>query len=282
MNLGINLMLWTDRLTDRQLPILEMLRRQGYDGVEVPILDFVLGIETDYQAWAKHLNDLNLRRTASTIRTAADNPISSDPKIRAAAVEATKRTLDCCHALGAEILVGPIHSAIGQFTGNPPTADEWRWGVDIIRQISEHAAQAGIILGLEALNRFECYFLNQIADLVRFVKEVNHPNCRLIYDTFHAHIEEKDPFAALREAAPYLSLVHISENDRGTPGQGHINWPETFATLKQIHYDGWLVCEAFGMALPAIQAATKIWRRMFHSEEQLARDALVHMKAVVQ
>src|SRR5438093_1013997 len=120
MQFGINLMLWTDRLHDGILPVLEMLRQQGWDGVEVPVLDF----NVDYATWGKHLNAFNLRRTASTARMKAENPISPDGKIRAAAVEATKRTLDCCQAVGAELLVGPIHAALGEFTGKAPTADE--------------------------------------------------------------------------------------------------------------------------------------------------------------
>jgi len=275
MQYGMNLLLWTDRLHDGVLPILEMLKKQGWAGVEVPIFDLSL----DYNAWGKRLDDLGLRRTAVTVRGAADNPISPDSKVRAAGVEATKRTLDCCRALGAELLVGPYHSAIGEFTGKQPTADEWKWGVDIMRQMADHAEKVGITLGVEYLNRFECYFINCVADVVRFVKDVNHPRCRAMYDTFHANIEEKDPIRAIREVAPYLVLVHVSENDRGTPGQGHFPWSQAFRALKDVKFEGWLVCEAFGMALPALQAATKIWRRMFDSEEQLARDALAHIKA---
>jgi D-psicose/D-tagatose/L-ribulose 3-epimerase len=274
MQLGINLLLWTDRLHDGILPVLEMLKGQGWDGVEVPIHD--LGL--DYKAWGRRLNDLDLRRTASTIRTAADNPISSDAKNRAASVEASKRTLDCCHALGAELLIGPIHSALATFSGKQASDDEWKWGIESMRQIVEHAEQAGVTIGVEYINRFESYFLTCAADAIRLVREVNHPRFRMMYDTFHANIEEKDPIAALRQSAPYLVEVHASENDRGTPGHGHIRWRETFAALKEIHFDGWLVCEAFGMSLPAIQGATKIWRRMFDSEEQLAHDALAHLR----
>jgi D-psicose/D-tagatose/L-ribulose 3-epimerase len=236
-------------------------------------------VSIDYETWGKRLDDFDLRRTAATARPAAENPISPDPKIRAAGVEATKRTLDCCRAVGAELLVGPIHAALGEFTGKPPSADEWKWGVDSVRQMAEYADQVEVTLGVEFLNRFECYFLNHVADVVRFVKDVNHPRCQMMYDTFHAHIEEKDPAAAIRQAAEYLVLVHISENDRGTPGRGQLQWSETFRALKEIQFDGWLVCEAFGTALPALQAATKIWRRMFDSEELLARDALAHIKA---
>ncbi|HZZ26719.1 MAG TPA: sugar phosphate isomerase/epimerase family protein [Pirellulales bacterium] len=274
MPFGINLLLWTDRLHEGLLPVLEMLKQQGWDGVEVPIHD----LSVDYRAWARHLDNLDLRRTASTVRTAADNPISADPKIRAAGVDATRRTLDCCQALEAEILMGPFHSALGEFTGCGRTEDEWRWGVESMRQVAQHADEVGVTLALEFLNRFECYFLNHTADMIQFVQAVNHPRCRMVFDTFHAHVEEKNSAAALRASAPYLEMVHVSENDRGTPGQGQIAWPEVFDALREMDFDGWLVVEAFGMALPAVQAATKIWRRMFESEEQLAHDALAHLK----
>jgi D-psicose/D-tagatose/L-ribulose 3-epimerase len=113
---------------------------------------------------------------------------------------------------------------------------------------------------------------------VRFVREVNHPNCRMMYDTFHANIEEKNPAEAIRACAAYTAHIHISENDRSTPGQGSVPWDATFKAIKETGYDGWLMIEAFGLALPELAAATKIWRRMFDSEEQLARDGLAFMK----
>jgi D-psicose/D-tagatose/L-ribulose 3-epimerase len=102
-----------------------------------------------------------------------------------------------------------------------------------------------------------------------------------MYDTFHANIEEKNVAAAIRSCGDLLVHVHISENDRSTPGAGNVRWDETFDTLREIGYDGWMVVEAFGLALPEIAAATKIWRRMFDSEEQLARDALTLMRREV-
>jgi D-psicose/D-tagatose/L-ribulose 3-epimerase len=272
----MNLLLWTDHLHDGLAPVCEQLKKIGYDGVEVPIFqpDDKLHAE-----WGKRLDDLGLRRTAVTIRTEADNPISSDVKVRAAGIEASKRTLDSCHAMGVETLCGPYHSAIGLFSGAGPTKDEWKWGVESMREVAEHAKSAGVMLACEYLNRFEIYFLTCAADMARFVKEVDHPSCRMMYDTFHANIEEKGVADAIRTAAPHTVHVHISENDRGTPGEGHVNWKETFDTLKEVGYDGWMVVEAFGLALPEISAATKIWRRMYKSEEQLATDALKFMKS---
>jgi D-psicose/D-tagatose/L-ribulose 3-epimerase len=202
--------------------------------------------------------------------------------VRAAAVDAMKKTLDCCHAAGVKILCGPTHSAIGQFSGNGPTEDEFKWGVDTMRQVATHAAQAGVTIATEYLNRFENYFLTSVEQTVRFVQAVDHPHVRMMYDTFHANIEEKNLTAAIHAAAPWTVLVHISENDRSIPGTGHVHWDESFDALKAAGYDGWMVVEAFGLALPGIAAATKIWRKMFPSEDQLATDSLAFMKKHVQ
>ncbi len=278
MKFGLNLLLWTGDLHDDLLPVLERLKAMGYDGVELPM--FNLTVEK-YAAWARRLDDLGLERTAVTVRGEADNPISPDPACRAAGVANNKRALDCCQAAGATHLVGPFHSALGYFTGQGPTADEWQWGVESMAEVAEYAEQVGVTLGLECLNRFECYFLNTHADSARFVQAVNHPHCRAMYDTFHAHIEEKNTERAVRACADVLAHVHISENDRSTPGTGNVNWQATFDTLHAVGYDGWMMIEAFGLALPELVAATKIWRRMYESEEQLARDGLAFMKQQV-
>ncbi len=143
---------------------------------------------------------------------------------------------------------------------------------------AEHAAKCGVMLGVEYLNRFETYLLTSAADTARFVEAVGHPSCKMMYDTFHANIEEKDIAQAIRGAGKHIVHVHISENDRSTPGAGHVDWKTSFDTLREIGYDGWYVIEAFGLALPALAAATKIWRRMFTDEMQLARDGLAFMK----
>jgi len=275
MKFGMNLLLWTDTLHDGMLPVVENLKKMGFDGVEIPVFEYNLD---KYTQWGKQLKNLGLQCTGVTVRGAADNPISPDASVRKAGIEATKRTLDCCAAAGVQTLVGPYHSALGEFSGKGPTADEWKWAVESMREVAEHAGQVGVVLGVEYLNRFECYLLNTVKDMVRFLKEVNHPSCKMIYDTFHANIEEKDPIQAIRDAAGHVCHIHISENDRSTPGQGNIPWKETFAAIKEIKYDNWLTVEAFGLALPALVAATKIWRRMFDSEEQLARDCLAFMK----
>ncbi|MFO8153439.1 sugar phosphate isomerase/epimerase family protein [Thioalkalivibrio sp.] len=275
MKFGMNLLLWTGGLDENLLPTLNMLKDMGYDGVELPVFDLEVN---HFSPWARRLDELGLQRTAVTVRGEEDNPISPDASNRARGVANNKQAIECARAAGCTHLVGPLHSALGCFSGQGPTDDEWKWGVESMAEVAEHAGQCGVMLGVESLNRFECYLLNTHADAARFVKEVDHPNCQVMYDTFHSHIEEKSTPDAIRACADVLTHVHISENDRSTPGQGNVRWEETFDTLKDVGYDGWLMIEAFGLALPELVAATKIWRRMYEHEEQLARDGLAFMK----
>lgn len=276
MKFGMNMLLWTDNITDEHRPLMERLKKLGFDGVEFTIFDHDV---KKYEALGRWLDDVGLERTVVTCVLDDKNPISPDAKVRAAGVDQLKGVLECCQAVGAKIMAGPFHSALGGFSGAGPTADEWKWGVECMKRNAETAQKCGVTLAVEYLNRFECYLLNSAADTMRFVREVGHPNCRMMYDTFHANIEEKNIPQAIKTCSEYTVHVHISENDRGTPGQGHVHWKESFDTLKETGYDGWFVIEAFGLALPGLAAATKIWRRMFESEEQLARDGLAFMKS---
>lgn len=278
MKYGLNLLLWTDRMHEGIVPVVEKVKAMGYDGVEMPIFELN---EPLYTQWGTRLDAIGLERTAVTVRNAGDNPVSHSATVRTAAVDAMKKTIDCCRAAGVKTLAGPTHSAIGEFTGTGPTADELKWGVETMQKVGEYAATAGVTIAVEYLNRFENYFLTSVAQTVAFVKAVNSPHVRMMYDTFHANIEEKNIPDAIRAAAPWTALVHISENDRSIPGTGHVHWDETFDTLREVGYDGWMVVEAFGLALPNIVAATKIWRKMFPSEDQLATDALAFMKREV-
>ena len=180
MKYGLNLLLWTDRLDDGLVPVLERVKTLGYDGVEIPIFELN---EPLHAQWGRRLDDLGLARTAVTVRNAGDNPISPSATVRAAAVDAMKKTIDCCRAAGVTILCGPTHSAIGEFTGSGPTEDEFKWGVETMRKVAEHAASAGVTIATEYLNRFENYFLTSVAQTVRFIQTVAHPRVRICWRT---------------------------------------------------------------------------------------------------
>lgn len=276
MKLGMNMLLWSPDVTPAAYqPTFEMLKEIGYDGVEIPIFDR----EVDkYAELGARLGDLGLERVAVAARGAADNPISGDEAVRREAVEAMKTNLEAAAALGASLLCGPLAAPVGVLSGAPPTVQERAWAVDHLREVAPYAQERGITIALEYLSRFEMYLTNTAADLAALVREVDHPSCRMMVDTFHAHIEEKDPRAALEACSDVLVHFHVSENDRSTPGTGQVHWETIFATLREIGYDGWVTIEAFGDAAPEFASMAMIWRRMFESEEQLARDGAAFVR----
>jgi len=271
MRIGMNLLLWTAAATEEHLPLLRSLKAWGYDGVEFPMFDPCC---SPWSVLADALDDLGLQRTAVTIMPEDANPIAAEPAIRQAGVDHLRACLDACAVLGADHLVGPTYSPCGRLVGRGPTAEEWGWAVEALRAAADHAEGVGVTLAVEPLNRFETYFLTCVEQAARLVDDVGSPRLGMLYDTFHANIEEKDPVGAIELAGARICHVHVSENDRSTPGEGHVPFDQVFAALHGIGYDGWLTVEAFGRALPEVAAATCIWRDMLSTEEALARDAI--------
>jgi D-psicose/D-tagatose/L-ribulose 3-epimerase len=270
MKIGMNLLLWTGHVTQEHVPILKALKDTGFDGVEVPVFD--PSDEGHYRWLGGVLDDLGLQRTiVALIPDEAHSPISPDAAARAGALEHLTRVIGCGQALGAQAMAGPWFQPLGVFSGDPPTGAELEHCAEVHRQVLPLLKQAGIVAALEPLNRFEAYLLNTMDQAIAYADRVGGEGIGILYDTFHANIEEKDPIAALRaiHASGNLSHVHISENDRGTPGMGHAKIREAIAVLKEVGYDGWLTIEAFGRALPELAAATRVWRDFFASPEEV-------------
>src|SRR5271165_3972423 len=267
MLLGFNMLLWASQVTDEHFPLLGKLKAAGYDGVELPLFE---GTPEIYERVGREISNNGLRATAVCVIPDAEHDCTSaDSKVRAAGLAHLKWAIDCLQAAGGEVLCGPYYQPLASFSGEPPTPEERSHIVEVHKQATRYAARANIKLAVEPLNRFECYALNTVADAADIVKRVGEPNYGLLYDTFHANIEEKDPVGAIAPNLWAINHVHTSENDRGTPGKGHVPWTATFKALKEGGYDGWYVIEAFGRALPGIAAATRVWRDFFPSTDEV-------------
>lgn len=266
MKISMNLLLWTTHVTAEHFPLLGKLKAAGFSGVEIPLFE---GDEKHYAQIGAELRKQGLAATAVTVMNADTNPISPDAKVRQAAQDRLKWALANCQALGADLLCGPLHSALGVFSGTGPTAEEKSRCVEVLRAAANDADAAGVRLAVEYLNRFECYFCTTAAETKELVKAVDHPHCLLMYDTFHANIEEKALAPAIASLGDELIHVHVSENDRGTPGTGHVDWATTFRSLKAMNYSGWLTIEAFGRAMPSLAAATRVWRDLFPAPDEV-------------
>lgn len=276
MKTGINLLLWTPHVTAEHFPILKDLKKTGYDTVEIPIFE---GTPDHYAMLGAELDRLGLERSVvSVIGPSGKNPLSPEKAERQAAIDYAKWVVDCTAALGANILAGPMHSELGYFSGNAPTIAERKHGISFHRKAGDYAAKKKVRFALEALNRFECYFLNTMEQLSDYLDEVDHPAVKAMYDTFHANIEEKDPVKAIKTIKKHMIHVHISENDRGTPGKGHVPWEATYKALRTAKYDDWITIEAFGRAMPELAAATRVWRDFFPTRESVYREGLKQMK----
>ncbi|GAB2769191.1 sugar phosphate isomerase/epimerase [Rhabdobacter roseus] len=255
--IGFNVLAWSAAMSDDLFPIIDRLKSIGYDGVEF----FVGSPDTAaYQRMGQYVHDRGLEVTTVFVVGKDESPISESVTVRAQALDRIKWAVDRSYDLGSKVLCGPFHSAHTVFASRPALEQEYALAGEVLQAAGEYAAQAGVVFALEALNRFECYLCNTAEQLYRLVKAADHPNVRAMFDTHHANIEEKSYAVALDTIAPVLAHVHISENDRGTPGEGQVLWDEAFASLARINYQGWLTIEAFSRNDPDFANAIGVWR----------------------
>ena len=276
MKIGMNLLLWTTDINEQLYPILEKIKAAGFDGVEIPI-----GDEGDqkYKDLGHKIKEMDLGCTAVTSIFEDGNPASADASIRAKAVDQMKWRIDMGHHIGAEVIGGPFHSAFAYFSGEPPTDAEREYSAEVLRPVAEYAGTADITLTPEALNRFECYLYNTLDDISTLIKKVDHPNLRMIYDTHHAHIEEKNVTEIIHRHADLIHHVHISESDRGTPGTGQVRWEETFKALHAINYNNWLTIEAFSRNNPAFANNINVWRNYEATLDEIFQKGYTFVKS---
>jgi D-psicose/D-tagatose/L-ribulose 3-epimerase len=276
MKIGFCMFLWTTSVSKKHEKLLMDIKATGYDGVEIPVFE---GKPDDYAKLGAMLDRIGLQRTAiSAMGDPAMNLIGAEAATRKAGIDYMKWAIDCTAALGAKTLSGPLHSTLGQFSGTGPSAAEFKRSISSQRAIGDHAGKRGVTIGLEALNRFECYLVNTMDALVAHLKDIDNPHIKAMYDTFHANIEETDPIGAFKRNKRHIVHVHISENDRGVPGRGNVPWKETFAAIRKSGYDDWLTIEAFGRGLKDLAAATKVWRDFAESPEAVYRDGFKHIR----
>lgn len=267
MKLGMNLLLWTGAATKEHYPLFKQIKSWGFDGVELPMFN---ATGSDWAELKTVLDGEGLASTVVSVPAPGCNFISETQSERAAALDFFKQCIDACHTIGADKIAGPLCSPVGRLVGRGRNKMEWDWCVEGLQALCDYAKDFQI--SIEPLNRFETYFINSCADSVDLVKAINRKNAGFLFDTFHSNIEEKNVPAAIRASGKAINHVHISANDRATPGEDHVDYAGVFKAIKDIGYDDWLVIEAFGLCLPELAAATCIWRRMAPNEEHIAKE----------
>ncbi len=151
-------------------------------------------------------------------------------------------TIDLVAAIGGRTLCC-VPSTIGKTAPLADAGSEWRWAVEGLRRVGEHAGERGVRIALEPITRFETYFLNRGEQAARLADEVGLPNVGLCLDAYHMNMEEADPLAAIRAAGDRLFDFHVADSNRLPAGAGGLDWGEILATLAEVGYDDYLTVE---------------------------------------
>jgi D-psicose/D-tagatose/L-ribulose 3-epimerase len=275
MKLGVNTLIWTAHFEASHLDLFPRIKAHGFEGVEVARFDFA---HFPAHAIRERAAEEGLELALCSAFTGQLSLASEDSNIREAADRHLRTALEAAVEMGSPIVVGPFCAPVGQLLGRRRTSTEWKRVVEGLREVAPAYEQAGVKLALEPLNRFETFFLNTCEDAVALCQAVESPAVGVLFDTFHANIEEKSVAAALRSLGPHLFHVHTCENDRGAPGSGHVDWTSVIAELKAREYGGWCTIESFGFNIKEIAAAACIWRDLAPSPEDIAWDGARFLK----
>jgi D-psicose/D-tagatose/L-ribulose 3-epimerase len=271
MKFGVNSFIWSAEFGPAEMHLLPKIKAWGFDGIEVPIFRPNEFAASEIRAGVE-AHDLEC--TVCSVLVKGFSLISEDARVRRATLTHMQDVIKAAADAGTKILAGPLYCPVGYLPGRRRTLDEWKWAVEAYQQLGGTLVAHDLTLAIEPLNRFETYFLNTAADAARLADDVNHPNVGILFDTFHANIEEKNIADGYRTVGRHVKHVHTCENDRGIPGSGHVEWDDVFCALRDIKYDGWLTIESFGFALGDLSAAAAIWRDIEKTPESIAIEGL--------
>ena len=275
---GVHQLLFCETFTREDLPIMDLAKELGFDGMEFTLFDPDSFPAADVRERAR---SLGLRLNTGIGLSTEHNLISPQAETRRRGIEFMKRLVELTQRIGAENLTGVNYAGWGYLTGKMRTQQEWGWAVEAFREICGFAKQnTDVVLCTEPVNRFESHLLNIAAEAVAFIDAVGEPNARVHLDTFHMIREEASFAEAVRICGQRLGDVHACENQRGIPGTGLVPWEEFYRALRSVGYDGWITIESFDPDMENIAKLCCIWRKLAESPRQLASQGLAFLKKV--
>jgi D-psicose/D-tagatose/L-ribulose 3-epimerase len=281
MKFGVNAWVWVSPCTTDELAALApKVKKMGFDILEIPIEGT---FDLDYNVGAQILKDNGLSGSMCAAMGPDRDLIHNDGKIRDNGMNYIRHCIDAAHTMDINHIVGPIYSSVGRVWQQPP--DERAQDLDLLvknlKELSAYAADNGVVLCIEPLNRFETSFINLASQAIEVIDRVDSPSCKIILDTFHMNIEEKSLGAAIRLTGSRMVHFHACENDRGAPGSGNVTWSDVAQALRDIHYDGPVVIESFTSKVKSIARAAAIWRSFEPSQDALAENGLHFLKKLL-
>ncbi|MCP9000327.1 sugar phosphate isomerase/epimerase [Pseudarthrobacter sp. RMG13] len=286
MKIGCHGLVWTGRFDAEGIRYsVQKTREAGFDLVEFPLMDpFSFDVQTAKSALAEH----GLAASASLGLSDATDVSSEDPAVVKAGEELLNRAVDVLAELGATDFCGVIYSAMKKYL-EPATAAGLANSKAAVGRVADRAADLGINVSLEVVNRYETNVLNTGRQALAYLEELNRPNLGIHLDTYHMNIEESDMFSPILDTAEALRYVHIGESHRGYLGTGSVDFDTFFKALGRIGYDGPVVFESFSSAVvaPDLSRMLGIWRNLWADNEELGahanafiRDKLTAIKTI--
>lgn len=274
MRYGVHVGLWMARWTDDIAPILRTVADLGFDGVEISLLGMT---DDKAAALARLIRDHGLSVTCSDGLSRAADITSEDPDIRAAGLAHLRWAIRTVAALGGAGLAGVVYAPWGVFDHARKTRRR-ALSAEMLAQVDGDLRDHGVRLGIEAINRFETDLVNTAQEAVTLAQATGSPHIGVLLDSFHLNIEEKDIIAAIALAGDRLFHFHVSDNDRGVPGSGHVPWDGVREGLRAAAYDGWIVAEMFVKSGTPAGADLNIWRDIEPDATSAAAAALAFMR----
>ncbi len=214
------------------------LAKYGYDSLEISGEPEIY----DTKEVRKLLKEYNLYCFGSvSLMFEGRDLIHADEAVRASTVEYLKGCITLVEELeGREMTIVP--SQVGKVHAMASEEEEWNWAIEGLKEVYDHSEKAGVVLGLEPLNRFETNFLNR-HDQALLLAEAVGPNCGICLDAFHINIEEVDLHQAILNSHERLVAFHVADNNRMACGQGDYDWVRLVTTLKAAGYNDALTVE---------------------------------------
>jgi len=280
IGVGVNGWVWTSPFDSDAVKWVGKAASLGFDAFTVPVEDPAL-IDVDGLRDAR--DQYGLRYYVSGAYGPDRDLTHEDPKIRQHSLDYIKQTLEICEALGVSIMAGPAYSAVGKRRKIPEQQrrSEWALAVKGLREAGKMAADHGVTLAIEPLNRFETDLVNTAKQVKRLISEIDLPSVKIHLDTFHMNIEEQSLYDAIILAGADLIYLDASESDRGTPGKGQVHWQEVARGLRDINYTSDCIIESFTPDCEIIADAAAIWRPLAASQDALASDGCRFLKALL-
>jgi 5-keto-L-gluconate epimerase len=192
---------------------------------------------------------------------------ATDEGVRAAAIGRFCEQAELARELNASVILGGVRGTLD--TRQDGSAARRRAAVDAIRECVQAAGERGVTVLVEPINRYETDFVNRCEEGLELLDEVGGDGVKLLLDTFHMNIEERDLPDAIALAGDRLGYVHMVDSNRHAPGLGHVDFDGVLAALAQIEYRGPFVAEI--LPYPSDREAAAAVAAFF--ADRLTRDA---------